>query len=222
MTRLIDDRNAASIRSVVALCLLLSSVGMLGATAASAATIITEVSPTQGVVGGTTVAFGWNQTIAYNNVLISMDLATNNGSGSTVSAFLTSQIGPGTTIAEQLATQVVVVAPGSATYNLFSGLSLGPGNYFVTVDPADGVTGILGGGAPVAPTLGLGVTSLGEFTMGADIYPPAGTAAEATFGLRFNVTGEIVPEPTSIGLLATGAIFVVGVYRRRRFKPAGV
>jgi len=189
---------------------------------ASAATIVSEGSSSQGVFSGI-FAWGWNQSGSWSNVAVSAELASNT-TGSTVTAFLTTQIGPGTTVANQIATQVVGVNSGVGNYGLFSGLSLGSGSYFITLLFSSSLTGPLGGGTVIGPTVGPGVTYLGLSTLGAAAYAPAGAASSSSIALRFNVTGDQaaagVPEPASIGLLATGIALIGGLYRRRRYNSS--
>lgn len=72
---------------------------------------------------------------AYSNVSIAASLTTFTA-GRTGTAFLTTQVGPGTTPANQLASTAFTFNVTSnlttvSYVNLFSGLNLGAGNYFV-------------------------------------------------------------------------------------------
>jgi hypothetical protein len=179
-----------------------------------AATIMSTTTSTQGVTSGS-VGAGFNLSSTWNNVLIRMDLATNNSSGSSVTAFLTSTLGAGAV--NIVPSAVIPVPAGASTQTLFSLPTLGPGDYFFSINPADGLTGALGGGAIAPIILGSGVSSLGLFTISGGA--PTGTASPITFGLRFEVTGDLdtsVPEPGTLGMfVAGGALLAVG-YRKRR------
>ncbi|MGA2255528.1 MAG: hypothetical protein ABSG53_12765, partial [Thermoguttaceae bacterium] len=75
-------------------------------------------------------AAGWSQTSTYSGVTITAEIDPGIGSGTSGTAYLMTQIGPGTTSAEQIAT-ASFSATGSAfspaLNTLFTGLTLGPG-----------------------------------------------------------------------------------------------
>jgi hypothetical protein len=106
---------------------------------ASAATIesVTGTADTGWFVGGsaggdTMQASGWTQTGSYDNVSISAELG--NGFGvSAMSAFLTDKIGPGTTAADVIASTSDLPGTSLETDLIFSGLSLGPGSYYLVL-----------------------------------------------------------------------------------------
>ncbi|MBI4906859.1 MAG: PEP-CTERM sorting domain-containing protein [Acidobacteria bacterium] len=180
-----------------------------------AATIFSSISSTQGVTSGS-VGAGFALSSTWNNVLIRMDLATNIGpAGSSVTAFLTSSLGPGAT---NIVPSAVIPVPNvPTTQTLFSLPTLGPGNYFFSILPADGLTGALGGGAIAPIVLGPGVTSLGLFTLAGPA--PTGNPSPSTFGLRFVVTGDpdtTIPEPGTLGLFTAGAVILAAAYRKRK------
>jgi len=75
---------------------------------------------------------GWIQTVGISDATITAQI---NGTG-TITAFLTNEIGPGTTqAANQIASSTFTVtnAPQSNTETIFTGLTLGPGTYFLTL-----------------------------------------------------------------------------------------
>lgn len=169
---------------------------------------------------------------SYTNVAIAASLISNLP-GQTGTAFLMNQVGPGTTVANQLA-----VSPFNFVFNtnlqtvsyvsLFSGLSLVPGTYYVVMasnSPSTFSQGI---------TIGTGVTYLTapgttvgvpQFTQPPNlnaIYPPASTWGNSGLGNRFfTVTGdptgtEPIPEPATLLLLGAGLGGIAAKLRRRR------
>src|SRR5579862_465088 len=89
------------------------------------------------------VAVGWQQTTSSQNITITVPFYHEPpASPATVSAYLTTSIGPGTTVANQVAAATVTIFPSagpSVGYILFSGLNLAAGSYYIVVD-----TGSLG------------------------------------------------------------------------------
>ena len=191
-----------------AIAVAIATLGLSAPAVATAATIVSETTSGSGVFGGQTVAVQWTQVNTWNNVVVNAQFGSNNGSGSTVAAFLNQG---GTAIGNQVATNPAVPAPsGISTQIVFTGLTLPPGTYYLTFQPADGLTGFLGGGTPT-DTTAPGVTFLGVFTLGASIYPPAGAASAAPFPVRFSVVGDLVPTPptTPIPTLSEWAMIML-------------
>ena len=197
-------------RSAIALLLL----GLCAPLPAS--TIFNQTSSSQGVLSSTSAAFGFNLASTWNNVVITWEVASNNPPA-TVAAYLTTQIGLGTDASHNVVPSAIVNAPGAINIlTLFSGLTLGPGNYYVSIQTSNALTGPLGGGT-ATDTLGLGVTSLGTFTLTGGA--PAGTPVAAVSGMRFNVSGdpaEAVPEPSTWVLNSLGFVVIGTIYRKRR------
>ena len=159
----------------------------------------------------------WTQSDAYTNVSVEATLRSNIGGAPALgTAYLTNLIGSLATPANNVATPFSIsIGNGSfAPISLFSGLTLGPGKYYLVISPAGGVTDTAlrwAGKNPNTETLGAGVTSnqdgmvynVGDFNAA---YPPASTFGLKGRTLLFSVTGDAqIPEP------ATGAIVLAGL-----------
>src|SRR5271156_811648 len=115
---------------------------LVAAAILATATIAARADAIAGVTGGSLQNFveandpegiSWTQTGSYTDVTISAFLSSLGGSDGTGTVYLTDQIGPGTTVANQIAeTTVSGLAFGPATATtVFSGLDLGPGTYYL-------------------------------------------------------------------------------------------
>lgn len=170
---------------------------------------------------------GWSQTGSYTNVTIRMalkDVGTVPEGGS-VQAFLTNQVGAGTTQAtnELLAPVTVSFSAGhDGMLTLFTGLSLGPGSYYVTMTRSPNEVTSAGVGEVLipSPVLDTGVSILGYgIAIGAPSANIPDMMTDWTFSAwAFDVTGDPVvdgvPEPSSLLLLGSGLAAMV--YLRRQ------
>ncbi len=193
-----------------------------------AATIVSVTGPND--TSPTAVSFqqflsvSWSQTIAYDNASISAKLTalTQGGDGT---AYLTTQIGSGTTVANEIARTAFTFPPdGSPSLTLFSGLSLSPGNYFLILATTAGPGYWYGTPSPTI-TLGQGVTAGSEYftlSSGNDAaYPPDSSfnrlgSLGSSPGFQFLVQSVAVPEPSTAALVALG--FAAAIHQRRRKK----
>jgi hypothetical protein len=196
-------------------------------------TVITEsISGTSGGQGGI-LAVSWTETGSFTNVSIGAVLASSNGlSTATGTAYLMNLIGPSATSANEVTTPFSGISvAGNNSLNeipLFSGLSLGPGTYFLVIVPTDfnqidsldwDLTN------PGSVALGSGVTqNSDEDVSGSPAgFGPASTFVNQTNRQLFSVTGDAasgpppsgVPEPASITMLLS-AVAVMGLVARRR------
>lgn len=212
---------------------------LLGMSAAPSPTVAATIYsqsglPGFGFNGQPDLLYGFGLTSSWQNVSIVMplkDLTTSGPlSGVEGTFYLTNNIGPGTTIANQIAVdQVFGLTSTFAPVTLFSNLSIGPGSYYVVMVPTSASSG--GGGwssspegvASVPPVIvGPGVTDLGGGgSTSLAIYAPASVLCCGGFSTPNNVYATItgnqisVPEPVSIAILATG---VAGLALARRRK----
>jgi len=185
---------------------------LFAAMTASAQTIITRT--------GTPAAFGlvgpadyvsWTQTGTFSNVTIAANLISSSGTASG-NAYLTTQVGAGTTTAQQVATTAVSTS-NSATSGipttLFSGLTLGPGTYYVVVSGAN--LG-LGTGSSAVTVVGTGVTANGDGVASSlASFPPASTFfLKGQTALFSAVAGSSAP-PTGVPALSPFAMLATAL-----------
>jgi hypothetical protein len=210
--------NQKRFQTLVALSLGWALGGLVNNVSAQG-TIFSTLTDQRGYAGsrGFPVVSGWSQSSTLANVSIAANL---DGGGGTVSgtAWLTTQIGPGTTIANEIAhcdfsVTSPVFEPELTT--LFSGLTLGPGSYYLVLTSSGG------GGWEVASSFipimasGIGVTSRsGRSFFSVAAYPPATSffperASDFT-DEYFQYAVTVVPEPgvVTLYLLGCGAIMV--------------
>ncbi len=172
----------------------------------------------------------WTQTVDYSNVAISI-----RGSGvspaATGSAYLTSGMGPGTTAADQVAFTVFdAPAAPSSWISLFSGLTLPPNSYYLTIiaDPGSEILWDATSDSSVTISRGVGVTLVSPLLyhglilspLGGSLapYPPASSGIGFQNHLIIDVAS--VPEPSSVLLLAGGGFVLMVLSRRRGTAPA--
>lgn len=180
------------------------------------------------------LAVGWSATLGYTNVTISAQIQSNNPVGSTGQAFLTTSIGPGTTVAQEVAETSFVFPSFTGTWSdsqnltLFTGLTLAAGvHYYLTIAPDPGITagwnygGALSSDDPGTANLGLyAVSNDGRPGNGKDpaAYIPASAfAIDSTAQPDYSVTGTAVPEPSSLTFLGIG----LALFARRPKRNGG-
>jgi hypothetical protein len=208
----------------------------IAALPAVAATIITQTATTNLVEYAAPVYAGWTQPSTYTGVTITANLASfGGGSGATGSAYLMNAQ-PSTTItsASQVGTSVPFAVSSStpAPITLFTGLTLGPGTYYLVVSNSTGET--VAQAAPAGATtvsLGSGVTQGAQAVENGTeaVYPPDTPFYNLITGknqnLLFSVTGNLstptVPTLSYWAMLATAILLAVsGLLFVRRFKTA--
>ena len=173
-----------------------------------------------------TLEAAWNQTSAFSNVgvaaMIDPGESETESHSFSGTAFLMNQIGPGTTVANEIGHSPFTVtgtAFNPTLVTLFTGLTLPSGTYYLILTAAVGQTG--GWENADVPTLVVaapGVTLVEQKGLGGEpAYPP--TAIFHHLGgnaLEFQVTGNAVAsEPGALVLAAFGVLPFVGIIRAR-------
>lgn len=192
----------------------------------NAAAIISVSAPNPSVAAGSAVnAASWTQTGSYSNVSVAAVLSNFSGVGAGLAmhAYLTNQIGAGTTVANEIASTAFTLSPGNAqNVTLFNNLTLGTGTYFLVLLLDNGTTA-QGGWAADVPTVvtDSGVThGADRFATTAAGYAPATVMSTSTAGQRllFDVTSNdvSVPEPAAVGIVSLALVLILGRTIRRR------
>ena len=171
------------------------------------------------VSSGEVITTSWHFTTAFSNVgiLVQLDAGLNNtGIPRAGSAFLTKSIGPGTGSNSQLGLTAYTFPMSPTTLQLFSGLTLAPGTYFLTLSSVDD----LGGGwdATSSPfiTSATGASLNQNYFANTGnqnlFFPPASTfTAGLVYTPLFLITGDPIstPEPSSMLLALSGCLALV-------------
>jgi hypothetical protein len=76
---------------------------------------------------------GWTQTNAYSDVRVSARLGSFGASGQTGRAYLTTMIGPGTSVVNEVASTNFTFPLQSSEVSLFQGLHLAAGSYYLSI-----------------------------------------------------------------------------------------
>lgn len=213
------------------LLLLLSAAGL------QAATIVSVMAPpglSTLVTSTRALTTSWSTTQTYTNVSIAI-LVNSSQPGNpapSADAYLTNLLGPGTTAAANQIASTNFTVPATlpvcspfgncgAMVTLFSGLTLGPGTYYLTLGtavplspprvgwfPAPTPTIVLDSGVTLGPSLFSDAPDLG--------YPPASNfnIPEFPFIVEIIGTPAAVPEPGAASLVALG--LALGAWLRAR------
>lgn len=162
----------------------------------------------------------WTQSGSYTSVSVSALVSGNN-----MSAYLTNLIGPAATSGNVIASTTFSAV--LALRELFSGLSLGPGTYFLVVGGTG--TGSWPQASPPAVTADTGVTgngygfcnSAGPTGICNFTNPYASTFVNASPDSQYLVDGVLagvgqVPEPATAGMVAAALAALAGWRKFRR------
>ena len=167
----------------------------------------------------------WTQSQEFEDVSISVPLFSANSAAFDINAYLTSTSGPGTSpppIAGTSFSAAGSTAPIEAL--LFSGLTLGPGTYYLTLygsQPSGPIwLGVQPNAGPSVITTAPGVTISNAFASnGGDLnanYAPASTFLlngnlidSGTSYQDVTVTGSAVPEPSTWWLTVSGGAILI-------------
>lgn len=162
----------------------------------------------------------WTQTRPYFDVSITARLFSAEPDSGV--AYLTTRIGPGATLADQIASASFLFPPEHhypADVLVFSGLTLAPGTYYLII--AGGSTYHAGWYSTDQPTVttDVGVTQHGAavvYDFNLATYLPASVhTPEPSYHNIYSVTGTAVPEPSGIAFIV-GAGFGYALFRRTR------
>ena len=171
---------------------------------------VTSTDPALGV--------SWTSTTAFSNVTISLSLGSSGTASAT--AYLTTQIGLGTTLANELASTIFnFPLSDTPSFTIFTGLTLPAGTYYLTLG---GLTSGAVGAGLWDGTPSPSVATDSGVTRNFDDYPfahtasylPANISGNTTLNLKYSVAGTAVPEPTTTLMLILGGCFLVLARRR--------
>jgi hypothetical protein len=196
------------------------SLTLLGALAflPAAAPVFGEVivSDTAGGTSGSIsdfLAVSWTQTGTFNNVAIEAPLESDTPNFATGTAYLSNKLGAGAGNGNVLDTFNISTNNNdpSTLISLFTGLTLGPGTYYLSIQPSSSLFWI-DAGSPVE-TLAGGVTQGADFIAPGTVgTPPISSTfqADTLTNPLFQVTGTpgttttATPEPSMLFLLLAG------------------
>jgi hypothetical protein len=169
-------------------------------------------------------AISWTQTGSYSSVDILANISDSAGSGTaTATAYLLTQIGAGTSAANEVVAPVTASITGNPGLNamttIFSGLTLGPGTYFLVLDPnsTDFHWDLT---IPPVVVTDSGVTAgPSEATATVAGFPPASAFGGESFSFIYEVTGTTgvgasTPEPSTAVMLIVG-VAAIAAWRKR-------
>lgn len=201
----------------------------ISASSMNAATIIGVTGPE--IDGGaieTSQSLGssWTQTIGYSNVVVSAVLKEDTLCLAdcpliTLTAYLTTQIGPGTTAADEITHAAVAFSGGSyADLNLLTIPLLSPGTYYLTLFSSDAPGAVWAEAVPPNVFLDTGVSRNQDFYVSGPVgYPPANAVLRPPIAgdFQFSATGTAIgtaaiPEPPTSTLV--GAAFLTFFLKR--------
>jgi hypothetical protein len=177
-------------------------------------------------VGGPTnqmLAVSWTQTSTFTDVIIQALIFSNNPNFDEGTAWLTQSIGPGTSPGSELAQTAVTFPVFGAPTTLFSGVTLGPGTWYLILSSPVKALNLGWWNGNGTPVTGAGVT-MGETLLTAaqfanDAYAPGSNFIGSYPSLAFSVTGTevptTVPEPASLMLTGCGLLGLARAAHRR-------
>ncbi len=192
---------------------------ILAASHLHAVTIISVTGPPDGAYGfGTNasqaVGASWTQSDPFANVSINavLEAIFENTTGT---AYLTNQIGAGTTAANEIASAPFVFPVSRADTNLFSGLTLPAGTYYLVLSTAS--NGFWDFTNTQTVTTAPGVSFNSDYvSTSTNAYPPANNFNSTNAGFLFSVTGTSVPEPPIMSILLISGLILSGLAFQRR------
>jgi hypothetical protein len=214
------------LRFPLALALVLTTSSAFGAPPPGATVIVSRSETYTGGWYVTPVQYAsWTQTGTFSGVTIQANLLSTGGTA-TGNAYLTTHIGPGTTTAQQIGAAVPISLSNTtpAPVTLFSGLTLGPGTYYLTIERQSNLAWECCGTSVVTVTAP-GVTANSDYLVGTiDTYRPASTFFSKgqifIYSAFSNIVAAAVPalSPFAMG---TAALLLLssGLLLLRRYLP---
>jgi hypothetical protein len=207
----------------------------LVAPAAEADVIYSRTGPGDAGFADLFTAASWQQTSTWTDVSVSLEVYNYGAVGFSTSAmvYLLDSLGPGTTqAANELAAAVITSnTQGAQTVTPFTGLTLGPGTYYLGYLRAGGamwdfdtlLAWFANTSGTATTTAALDVTPAGAYSSGViAAYQPATDVvpSSATYQL-FTIEGtpSAVPEPATLALMIGGAAGLALRARGRGSRP---
>jgi len=184
------------------------------------------------------LAVSWTSADAYSNVAISFEsdnVQGVGGGGPTThagTAYLMTQIGPGTTTAQEIASTSFIEPVGAGPLQLFSGLTLNSGTYYLVL-AAGQSTALSGTASWTASTVAPVLQTDSGVTLGSDYstdppnafntlaFAPSVPFFSEPLNLEFAVTGDPIagaPEPGSWMLLLLAGMLLTGFRLMKRIQ----
>lgn len=201
-------------------------LAILGLVTLPAATLVSVTGPEGGgVQAGANQAITAGFTLGQNYSNVSISAYVRGFAGEPVNAFLTDQIGPGTTQGTNEVATTSFQAPSMAAFTtIFTGLNLNAGTYYLTLYSADYTSSsAYASDAPVFTTApgssfvfsGYAITEgqLGNYAPAFNYADFANTDRAILF-LVETVDGAEVPEPAAYALVGVGLLVLARVRRR--------
>ena len=204
-------------------------------TVAQAATIFVVTLTGSGFAfgGSGVLVTSWSQTSTFTNVVITSPLLDNTPGGPIAltegAVYLVNQFGPGTTSANNVAVPTLISGLTSSftTRTLFSGLTLGPGTYYLVWVPGTHSPDLSmspeGGPNSIATGPGVSFVGIGN-SVAVDPFPPATNTPVSNTGegsFIVSVTGDLVgvPAMNETTLLLMAALLVVLIVATLNRRP---
>lgn len=166
-------------------------------------------------------AFGvsWIQSSEFTNVSISAELTGFGSTTQTGRAFLTTKLGLGTTVADQVAFQSFTFPSNESSVTLFSGLDLPAGTYFLSLvgdSPSYGSGWVVSQSPSIQSGPGDSFANDYGFRSPTTPFLPSSDVWVDPGKPNFSVTGtNTVPEPTAFCLLLIASPFLATMRRRK-------
>ncbi|MBM3814977.1 MAG: PEP-CTERM sorting domain-containing protein [Acidimicrobiia bacterium] len=213
-------------RKILGFALMLLIPGMMpGATIIWVADGDPDDPTNSSVASSQAVAAGWTHAGSFSNVAITAPVAQFGSAVTTLRAYLTTSIGAGTTQgAHEIATTSFSTATQANPFpyiTIFSGLSLGPGTYYLIMSwESGGSAASWNADTPTSVSSDVGATVAVGRLLAFSPFETYLPASNFTFisGAEplYQVTGDsAIPEPSAMALVGLGLVGLAAIRRRR-------